>query len=68
MAKPVILTGSRGLTQIYADLIRFGADADEFKETGGGAEDDAADQEPRLSAEPAIQEVSDGAKGGHGRE
>jgi hypothetical protein len=68
LAKPVILTGSHGLTQIYADLICFGADADEFEEADGGTEDDAADQAPRLGFEPSIHEITNGAKGSYGGE
>jgi hypothetical protein len=53
------------LTQIYADLIRFGADADEFEESDGGAQDDAANQEPGLGAKPAIKQVTEAAKGSY---
>ena len=50
--------------RVYLWLICFGTQADEFEETGGGAEDDAADQEPGLSSEPLVQKPAQGAKNG----
>jgi len=48
-------------------LISFGAEADEFEKAGGGAENDAADQEPGLCAEPPIDQPTQRAKGDHRR-
>ena len=49
---------------VHPWLISLGTQADEFEEAGGGAEDDAADQEPGLSSEPLVQEPAQGAKNG----
>ena len=35
-------------------LVSLGTQPDEFEEAGGGAEDDAADQEPGLGPEPFV--------------
>ena len=48
---------------VYPWLISLGADADEFEEAGGGAEEDAADQEPRLRPEPLVEKPAQGAEG-----
>ena len=47
---------------LICGLISLGTQADEFEESGGGAEDDAADQEPGLGSEPLVQEPAQGAK------
>ena len=52
---------------VHPLLISLGTQADEFEEAGGGAEDDAADQEPRLRAEPPIDQPAQRAKGDHRR-
>ena len=48
---------------MHADLISLGADADEFEEAGGGAEDDAADYAPGGDVEPFVDEPAGGGKG-----
>ena len=53
------------ISAFICGLISLGTYADEFEEADGGAEDDAADQEPRLSSEPPIQEVTNRAKGSY---
>ena len=49
-------------------LVSFRAEANEFEEAGGGAEDDAADQTPGRYSEPLVYEPADGAKRHHGSE
>lgn len=72
IAKPPILTADHAdfKARINADLVLvgFGAETDEFEETEGGAEDDAADQAPGSGAEPFVDEPAGGAERDDGGE
>ncbi len=45
-----------------AGSVSLGAEADELIQAGGGAEDDAGDQEPWIGAEPFIEEPAQAAE------
>ena len=45
-----------------AGLVGFGTQADELEQAGGGAEDYAGDEKPRVGAEPFIEEPAQTAE------